>query len=83
MILRPDIWLSEGTFTCVLAAVVFFLVADFPEEVTWLSAEEKAFVTARLYADIGDSRMDDKITVAKVLAVFKDRAYFVYRCTLE
>lgn len=34
---------------------MWWLIADFPETVTWLTEEEKAFVKARLEDDVGDS----------------------------
>ena len=58
--------------TVACAAVVFFLVSDFPEEAKWLSDDEKAFVKARLAEDMGDSQLDAKTTWRDVLGVFKD-----------
>ena len=58
--------------TVVCAAVVFFLAPDFPEEVKWLSDDEKAFVKARLAEDVGDSQFIAKTTWRDVLGVFKD-----------
>ena len=58
--------------TVVCAVVVFFLIADFPEEAKWLSDDEKAVVKARLAEDIGDSQLDVQPTWRDVLGVFKD-----------
>lgn len=58
--------------TCVASVILFFTISDFPEEVTWLSAEEKDFVKARLHADVGQSRRHDPLTLRSVLNVFKD-----------
>jgi len=54
------------------ATVVFFLVADFPEEAKWLSDDQRAFVKARLAEDMGDSQLNAKTTWRDVLSVFKD-----------
>lgn len=64
--------LSEGIITCVVAASMYFLIADFPEDVKWLNTEEKAFVKQRLFEDVGDSRIDAKTTFKDVMAVLKD-----------
>ncbi|KAH9938667.1 major facilitator protein [Fomitopsis serialis] len=63
---------SSGAVTCVVSVVLYFTISDFPEEVTWLSPEEKEFVKARLHADVGQSRRHDPLTVRSVLSVFKD-----------
>lgn len=49
--------------TCVIAVILYFPISDFPEDVTWLIVEEKEFVQARLYEDVGDSRKDDPLTL--------------------
>ena len=63
---------AEGTLTCLVGASMYFLIADFPETVTWLTEEEKAFVKARLEDDVGDSGLNAKHTLKDVLGVFKD-----------
>jgi len=67
-----DFAISEGPITVGCAVVVFFLIADFPEEAKWLSDDEKAFVKARLADDIGDSQPHAQLTWWDVLGVFKD-----------
>ncbi|CAL1702171.1 unnamed protein product [Somion occarium] len=66
------VFILEGLFTCVVAIVFFFLISDFPEEVKWLTAEEKQFVKDRLYDDVGHSQSDEKITFKSALGVLKD-----------
>ncbi|OBZ65753.1 putative transporter C11D3.18C [Grifola frondosa] len=66
------VFILEGAFTCVVAAMLYFAIPDFPEEVKWLTAEEKEFVKARLYEDVGDSRTHEPLNVRSVLDVFKD-----------
>jgi len=71
------IFILEGLLTCVISFVLFFTISDFPEEVTWLNAEEKEFIKARLHADVGQSRRHDPLTPRGVLNVFKDYKIFV------
>ncbi|KAI0636652.1 MFS general substrate transporter [Trametes polyzona] len=66
------IFIIEGLVTCVASAILYFAISDFPEEVTWLNPEEKEFVKARLYEDVGHSKRHDPLTVKSVLEVFKD-----------
>ncbi|TFY57815.1 hypothetical protein EVJ58_g6795 [Rhodofomes roseus] len=66
------IFIIEGAVTCVVSVVLYFTISDFPEEVTWLTPEEKEFVKARLHADVGQSRRHDPLTTRSVLNVFKD-----------
>ncbi|RDX56433.1 MFS general substrate transporter [Lentinus brumalis] len=66
------IFILEGTLTCVVSFILYFAIADFPEEVTWLSQDEKDFVKARLYEDVGHSKRHEPLTPKSVLEVFKD-----------
>ena len=58
--------------TVVFAVVVFFLIADFPEEAKWLLDDERAFVKARLAEEFGDSQLDARQTWRDVLGILKD-----------
>ena len=58
----------------IMALVVFFCLSDFPEEAKWLKPDEKAFITARLRADQGNSARDAKVTlkgVGRILSEFR------------
>lgn len=66
------IFIIEGTFTCVVALVWFFVIPDFPEDVKWLTEEERAFVQAKLARDVGHSAHSAKIGWRDVVNVFKD-----------
>ncbi|KAK9367053.1 major facilitator superfamily domain-containing protein [Lipomyces kononenkoae] len=70
------IFIIEGAATCVLALTFFFLIIDFPEEAKFLSVNERAYIKAKLAADVGDSLQTRKTTVKDVIDVFKD--YKVY-----
>lgn len=64
---------AEGLVTTVTSVLLYFIISDFPEEVRWLTQEEKAFVKQRLLDDVGDPGHDAKYGVRDVLGVFKDR----------
>ncbi|KAJ8100130.1 major facilitator superfamily domain-containing protein [Lipomyces tetrasporus] len=70
------IFIIEGAVTCVIALTFFFLIVDFPEEARFLTANERAYVKAKLAVDVGDSQRTQKTTVKDVLEVFKD--YKIY-----
>lgn len=55
-----------------MAIVFFFLLPDFPEEATWLTEPERAYIAARLRADQGKSARERRITPQDVGNVFKD-----------
>ena len=56
----------------VLACLVDSAVLVYEKCVGRLSAEEKEFVKARLYEDVGHSKRHEPLTLKSVLEVFKD-----------
>ena len=62
----------EGVITCVFAIVWFFVLPDFPEEVKWLTEEEREFVRVKLAKDVGKSAHHIKMGWREVVAVLKD-----------
>lgn len=66
------IFILEGTLTCVVALMFFFLIPSFPEDASWLSDTERAYIKARLQADQGRSAAERRITARDVGRVFKD-----------
>jgi MFS family permease len=66
------IFILEGLLTVVVSLFFFFLLPNFPEESTWLTEDERAFVKARLQIDQGKSARDRKMTLGDVGRVFKD-----------
>ncbi|TCD62573.1 hypothetical protein EIP91_006723 [Steccherinum ochraceum] len=66
------VFILEGALSCVVAVLLFFLIADFPEEATWLTPAEKAFVKIRLKEDVGSSQRDERITIKFALSVISD-----------
>ncbi|CAD6588825.1 MAG: hypothetical protein ASARMPRED_003737 [Alectoria sarmentosa] len=63
------IFILEGIATIVIGIGAYFLVADFPADARWLSAEEKEFVIARTETD---EKAASPITVRKVVSFFGD-----------
>lgn len=66
------VFIVEGCITSVVAIALYFFMPDFPEEVKWLSDEEREFVRAKLAKDVGKSAHHVKHTTRNVLDVFKD-----------
>lgn len=66
------IFILEGTLTCVISFIFFFVIPDFPEEAKWLNEDERIFIKNRLLKDQGKSARDRQITVRDVGRVFKD-----------
>lgn len=66
------VFILEGTLTCVVSFFLYFIISDFPEEAKWLTQEEKEFVKARLYEDVGHSKRNESLTLRRVMDVFKD-----------
>ncbi|KAB8232108.1 MFS transporter [Aspergillus alliaceus] len=66
------VFIIEGLITCVVSIVWFFIIPGFPEEVKWLTEEERDFIRAKLAKDSGSAGHDVKIGLRDVLEVFKD-----------
>lgn len=66
------IFILEGALTAVVSIGFFFLLPDFPEDVKWLTPEERAYVKAKIAVDQGDSGRHRKTTFRDVLQVLKD-----------
>jgi MFS family permease len=65
------IFILEGLLT-VIVSFFFFLLPNFPEEVKWLTEDERTYVKARLQIDQGKSARERPITARDVGRVFKD-----------
>ncbi|CAN6663290.1 high-affinity nicotinic acid transporter [Trichomonascus vanleenenianus] len=66
------IFIIEGTVTAVGAIILFFCIADFPEDAKFLNANEQAFLKAKLEYDVGSSNHEDKFTLKDIGRVFKE-----------
>lgn len=71
------IFILEGLLTCVVAIGAFWILPDFPEDVKWLTEEERTFVQAKLEKDVGKSGVDTSITLRDVWDVIKDCGCFL------
>lgn len=61
------IFILEGIATIIIGIGAYFLVADFPADASWLSAEEKESVIARTGTDEGAA---SPITVRQIVSFF-------------
>lgn len=59
--------------TSVVGVLLYFLIADFPEDVKWLTPEEREYIRVRLQDDVGESMRHKQLTPSDVLTVLKDR----------
>lgn len=66
------VFIIEGLITCVFAIVWFFVLPDFPEDVKWLTDEEREYVRAKLAKDGGKSAHHVKTGWPEIWAVLKD-----------
>jgi hypothetical protein len=66
------IFILEGILTCLVSGICYFIITDFPEEAKFLTPEERAYVKARLQADVGASGRDTPMSVKEVISILKD-----------
>ena len=66
------IFILEGLLTVLVSFTFFFLLPNFPEEVKWLTEEERTYVKARLQIDQGTSARERPIKLRDVGNVFRD-----------
>jgi hypothetical protein len=78
------IYIIEGIVTIVLSIILVFLVADWPTQAKWLSADEKRLLIARqVVEDGGLARMDrlDRPALKRILTDWKIySAIIIYFC---
>ena len=70
------IFILEGTLTCVIAFLSFFLITDFPEEAKWLHEDERDYMKSRLLEEHGSTTTDLPFLIHDTIEVFKD--YKIY-----
>jgi peroxin-3 len=66
------VFILEGTLTCVIALVWFFVIPQFPEDAKWLKEDERAFLKAKLARDVGQSAKHAPLGIREILDVFRD-----------
>ena len=69
------VFIIEGVLTSVVAIILFFFIADFPEDVKWLNEEERTYMRAKLAKDVGKAAHNVHLGKREVLGVFKDCKY--------
>lgn len=62
----------EGVATCLISLGLYFVIADFPEEVKFLNEDERRYVIGKLKNDAGNSEYED-LKWWNIVAVFRDR----------
>ncbi|PTU24714.1 hypothetical protein P175DRAFT_0506310 [Aspergillus ochraceoroseus IBT 24754] len=70
------VFIIEGLLTCVVAIFLFFIIPGFPEEVNWLTEEERDYVRAKLAMDTGKAGEETHMGWREVLDVFKDYSHW-------
>ncbi|KAI8934252.1 hypothetical protein NX059_008998 [Plenodomus lindquistii] len=71
------LFILEGLLTVLVSFAFFFLLPNFPEEVKWLTEEERTYVRARLAIDQGNSARERPLKLRDVGNVFRDPKIFV------
>lgn len=66
---------TEGLLTCVVGALFYFVICDFPEDAKWLTEEERRFVKARLQEDVGASQRHVPLTFKDIMKTIGDREH--------
>ena len=54
------IFIIEGSITAVIGILMYFWMVDWPDDATWLDAEEKAVLLARLRNDRAEEARMEK-----------------------
>jgi MFS family permease len=68
---------QEGLLTIIVATAAYWFISNYPESVTWLSKDERAFIQARLSAD-SDNTNNEEFRWADVLLAAKDIKIWLY-----
>lgn len=63
------VFILEGILTIMIGVVAYFSISDFPDIASWLTDEERAFVTARVGMDKEPARA---ITFSDIIWFFTD-----------
>lgn len=69
--------MQEGIFTTVVALLSYFFIINYPSTATFLTADEKAFVLARLKADT-DATRNEPFLWSEVAKAAKDPKCYLY-----
>lgn len=66
------IFILEGILTTVVGFASYFIVPDFPEDSSWLTTDEKAYIKARLAAEQDPTPIENPSALNQILLVLKD-----------
>ena len=66
------IFIIEGCLTCVIAGVLYFFISSFPEQVDWLSKDEKTLLLEKLRREQGSSAIEEPFSWKAVGGVLAD-----------
>lgn len=67
----------EAIITFVVSTFGWFLIVPFPEQATFLTANEKALLRARLEED-GGSVLNDEISIRRILPMMGDWKIWIW-----
>lgn len=65
------IFILEGILTAIVALIGYFFLQGFPEDSTFLSDEDKAYIINRLQEDAGKAHSNN-LSFEMVFSIFKD-----------
>ncbi|PSS03831.1 major facilitator superfamily domain-containing protein [Coniella lustricola] len=66
------IFIIEGSLTFIICVGFLFVFPTFPEDAKWLGETERAYIKARLEADLGKNAIERKITFHDTITVLRD-----------
>ena len=67
------IFILEGILTSIIGFASYFMVPDFPENSSWLTTDEQAYIKARLAAEQDPTPIEDQSAEKHFLLILKDR----------
>jgi len=71
------IFILEGLLTIIIAVAAYWFISNYPDTVSWLSKEERAFIQNRLRVD-SDNTNDEQFRWADVWIACKDIKVWLY-----
>ncbi|KAL4912985.1 major facilitator superfamily domain-containing protein [Aspergillus aurantiobrunneus] len=74
------VFILEGMGTCLMAAVVFYVLPDFPEDCKWLDERELEFLCDKMAGEAGKLTGNVRMGWRDILGVFRDWKIFVAAC---
>ena len=73
------LFIIEGTITCAVAIVAFFVLPNYPSSTTWLKEEERVYAEWRLLEDTGEADITSASTLLDGMTMaFKDYRIYIF-----